>query len=213
MPIGFFPLLLNYGYGLVFILILLESAGFPLPGETMFVLAAAYAATGHLSIQGVILSAALGAIVGDMGGYWIGRGSGGAILARVSGRHYEKHLQRGRVFFGRYGPGAVFLARFVPVVRVVSANLAGITNMNFKTFSLFNAAGGIVWALLTGGAGYLFGNNLPQLEAILRRIGFGAAAGVGLVVFIIWVGRIIFNKRSPRCHNSGEEIERKPTIG
>jgi len=191
MHIGLSTLLSNYGYGLVFGLMLLESAGFPLPGETMFVLAAAYASSGHLSILGVILSAALGAIVGDMGGYWIGRRGGTVVLKRILGRHYEGHLIKGRAFFNKHGAWAVFLARFVPVMRVVGANMAGVTEMPFSKFTLFNAAGGVTWAITMGSLGYFFGNNLPYFEALLRRLGVGLLIAIGLIAAAIWISRQI----------------------
>jgi len=191
MLIELTSLLVIYGYSLVFILMLLESAGFPLPGETMLMLAAAFASSGRLSIQYVILSAALGAILGDMGGYWIGRRGGAAILKRILGRHYEAHLIKGRAFFDRYGAGAVFLARFVPVVRVVGANLAGMTEMPFSKFALFNVAGGMTWAVTMGSLGYFFGNNLPYFEALLSRLGVGLLIAIGLIAAAIWISRQI----------------------
>ena len=166
-------LLSTYGYGLVFGLILLESAGLPLPGETMLVMSAASAAGGHLSVFGVILSAALGAVIGDMGGYWIGRKGGSVIFKRILGSAYEEHLVKGQVFFNRYGAASVFLARFVPVVRVIAANMAGISAMRFQTFSFYNAAGGLAWSIVMGSIGYFFGSNLPFLELIMRRFGVG----------------------------------------
>ena len=182
-------LLAAYGYGLLFILILLESAGLPLPGETLLILAAAFASSGHLSILGVILSAVFGAILGDMGGYWIGRRGGPVPLKRILGRNYERHIAIGRTFFERYGACAVFLARFVPGIRVVGANLAGITNMPFSAFTLFNAAGGLTWAVAMGGLGYFFGNNLPYLESILRRLGVGVFIAICMIAFAVWLSR------------------------
>ena len=179
----------TYGYWLVFGLILLESLGFPLPGETMLIVAGAYAAAGHLSITGVILTGLVGAIVGDMGGYWIGRSGGAVLMARISGKHYEAHLQKGHAFFDRYGPPAVLFARFVPVVRVISANLAGMTNMRFGLFSLFDVLGGIAWAAVMGILGYVFGNNLPLLDRLLQRIGIGLAAIIAFLALAIWVAR------------------------
>lgn len=189
-------LLSTYGYGLVFGLILLESAGLPLPGETMLIIASASAASGHLSLFGVILSAALGAIIGDMGGYWIGRKGGAVIFKRILGIAYEEHLARGQAFFNRYGAASVFLARFVPVVRVIVANLAGISAMPFKTFSLYNAAGGIAWATMMGGVGYFFGSNLSFLESLMRRIGIGLVISIGILSFGIWIARLLNRNES-----------------
>jgi len=189
-------LLSTYGYGLVFGLILLESAGLPLPGETMLVIASASAASGHLSVFGVILSAALGAILGDMGGYWIGRKGGSVIFKRILGIAYEEHLIKGQAFFMRYGAASVFLARFVPVVRVIAANLAGISAMHFQTFSLYNAAGGLAWATVMGSIGYFFGSNLPFLESLMRRFGTGLVISIGILSFAIWAARMLVRNES-----------------
>jgi membrane protein DedA with SNARE-associated domain len=89
MLIALTGLVSTYGYWLVFGLILLEGFGFPLPGETMLIVAGAYAATGHLSIAGVILAGLLGAILGDVGGYWIGHSGGVALMDRILGSRYE----------------------------------------------------------------------------------------------------------------------------
>ncbi|MHB8778612.1 MAG: bifunctional DedA family/phosphatase PAP2 family protein [Anaerolineales bacterium] len=190
-------LLSTYGYGLVFGLILLESAGLPLPGETMLVIASASAANGHLlSVFGVILSAALGAIIGDMGGYWIGRKGGSVIIKRILGIAYEEHLAKGQAFFTRYGAASVFLARFVPVVRVIAANLAGISAMRFQTFSFYNAAGGLAWATVMGSIGYFFGSNLPLLESLMRRFGIGLVISIGILSFAIWIARLLIRNES-----------------
>ncbi len=196
MLTGLTSLLTTYGYILVFFLILLESAGLPLPGESLLILAAAFASSGHLSIFGVIISAVLGAILGDMGGYWIGRRGGPVVLRRILGSQYDEHLTRGRAFFERHGAWAVFLARFVPIVRVVGANLAGITEMPFSTFTLFNATGGLAWAVAMGSLGYIFGNNLPYLESLLRRLGAGVFIAVCTVALAIWVSRQMSNHKA-----------------
>ncbi len=189
MLIGLSTLLVTYGYALVFILILLESAGLPLPGESLLIVAAAIASSGRLSIFGVVLCATLGAILGDMGGYWIGRRGGAVLLKRILGRNYEGHISKGSSFFNRYGAWAVFLARFVPGVRVVGANLAGVTKMPFSTFTLFNAAGGLTWAVTMGSLGYFFGNNLPYLESILRKLGVGVFIVICIITIAIYASR------------------------
>ncbi len=189
-------LLSTYGYGLVFGLILLESAGLPLPGETMLVIASASAASGHLSMLGVILSATLGAIIGDMGGYWIGRKGGSVIFKRILGSAYEEHLVKGQAFFKRYGAASVFLARFVPVVRIIAANLAGISAMHFQTFSFYNAAGGLAWAIAMSSIGYFFGSNLPLLELLMRRFGIGLVISIGILSSAIWTVRLLIRNES-----------------
>jgi hypothetical protein len=83
----------------------------------------------------------------------------------------------------------VLFARFVPVVRVISANLAGMTNMRFGLFSLFDVLGGVAWAAVMGILGYVFGNNLPLLDRLLQRIGIGLAAIIAFLALAIWVAR------------------------
>ena len=98
-------LLETYGYLAVLLLVGLESLGIPLPGETALLTASAYAATGHLSIVGVIAAAAIGAVLGDAGGYWIGR-TGGLALVRRYGRLFridDAKLERAQNFFQRHG--------------------------------------------------------------------------------------------------------------
>src|SRR2546428_3982796 len=120
-------LVASYGYVVLFFLVGVESLGIPLPGETALVTAAALAALGHLSISAVIATAVAAAIIGDNGGYWIGR-EGGIGLVRRFGRvlHLnESHLQRAHTFFERHGPKTVFLRRFIALLRTWAAVLAG----------------------------------------------------------------------------------------
>jgi len=108
-------LLETYGYVAVLVLVGLESLGVPLPGETALLTASAYAAAGHLSIAGVIAAAAVGAVLGDAGAYWIGR-TGGLALVRRYGRLLrvdDAKLERAQKFFQRHGGKTVFLGRFV----------------------------------------------------------------------------------------------------
>jgi undecaprenyl-diphosphatase len=188
-------LLETYGYLGVLLLVGLESLGLPLPGETALLTASAYAAAGHLSIAGVIASAAVGAILGDAGAYWIGR-TGGLALVRRYGRLFridDARLERARRFFQRHGGKTVFLGRFVSLLRMLAALMAGVTRMPYGRFAAFNVAGGICWSLLFGGLGYAFGRSLPQLEHDVGQagalIGLLAALAVVVMVAVRWVAR------------------------
>src|SRR5262245_34473820 len=166
-----FGLIAAFGYGMVFLVVMAESAGLPVPGETSLLLASAFAATGRLHIAGVIAAAALGAIVGDTSGYWIGRRYGIPLLRRYGRlvRFDEAKLSNAEAFFGRHGEKTVFLGRFVPVGRIFSAVLAGVGRMRYPRFLLWNATGGLVWAILMGTLGYVFGHNLPLIEQVVGR--------------------------------------------
>jgi membrane protein DedA with SNARE-associated domain len=182
-------LLATYGYLAVFIFVGVESLGVPVPGETMLVTAAIYAGTtGRLSIFWVIVASSAGAIVGDNIGYAIGRTGGYRLLKRY-GRYIrldENRLRLGQYLFRRQGPKVVFFGRFVSVLRIFAAFLAGVNRMHWRLFLVFNAAGGIVWSTIYGVAAFLLGKQLLQLSG---RVDFvlvivGVAAIITVIVFL-----------------------------
>jgi membrane protein DedA with SNARE-associated domain len=176
-------LLSTYGYAVVFLIVGAESLGIPLPGETTLTLAAIYAGSTHrLNIVGVVAAAAAGAILGDNIGYLIGRFGGYRLLRRYG--HYvrvgEHRLKIGRYLFDRHGGKVVFFGRFVSILRVTAAWLAGISHMPWWRFLFWNAAGGIVWATAFGLLAYYAGRAVA--EAINK---YGLYAGIALVVLIV----------------------------
>ena len=174
----------SYGYGIVFLFVAIESLGVPLPGETVLVTAGALAALGHMSIWWVIATAALGGIIGDATGYWIGR-LGGVALVKRYGRvvHFDDaKLARVHGFFTRHGAKTVFFGRFIALLRTWAALLAGTAEMPYAVFTLYNVMGGITWATLFGTLGYVFGRSLPLLE---RYIGQASLAVVLLVALVV----------------------------
>jgi len=156
-------LISHYGYAAIAGVVGLESMGLPLPGETMLVVSAIYAGThSDLHIAGVIGAAALGAILGDNVGYWLGREFGYPLLLRY-GRYVglaETRIKLGQYLFLRHGGKVVFFGRFIALLRVLAAFLAGVNRMEWKTFLAANAAGGVLWSLVYGLGAYLFGAAL-----------------------------------------------------
>jgi membrane protein DedA with SNARE-associated domain/membrane-associated phospholipid phosphatase len=188
-------LLETYGYLAVLLLVGLESLGIPLPGETALLTASAYAAAGHLSIVGVIAAAATGAVLGDAGAYWIGR-TGGLALVRRYGRFLrvdDAKLERAQDFFRRHGGKTVFFGRFVSLLRMLAALLAGVTRMPYSRFTVYNATGGICWALLFGSLGYAFGRQLPQLAHAVGQAGALLVLLAALLVALVLAGRWVVN--------------------
>ena len=177
----------NYGLYFLFGIVCLESAGLWLPGETALIAAGVYAAKGHLSIAGVIVVAALGAIIGDNIGYWAGREGGRRLLYRyaVLRRFADRVLPPAERFFERHGGKAVFLARFFGGVRVTGAWMAGITRMTWWRFLFWNALGGIVWAVAVSLIAFFAGR--AAADAIARYGVYAAIAGGLLVVAAIAV--------------------------
>src|SRR6266699_1568184 len=180
-------LVASYGYVVLFFLVGLESLGLPLPGETALVTAAAFAALGHLSIYGVVATAVAAAVIGDNGGYWIGR-KGSIALVRRYGRFLhlnEAHLERARHFFARHGPPTVFVGRFIALLRTWTAVLAGAARMPYGRFMLYTALGAVCWAGVVSALGYLFGRNLPRLEHYMGQASLAGALLVALIVGLV----------------------------
>jgi membrane protein DedA with SNARE-associated domain len=181
----------SLGYALPAI-IGLESMGVPSPGETALVLAAVLASQHKLNIVLVIVIASASAIVGDNIGYLLGRKIGRDVLAARGPLHKYRAqaLVAGDRFFARHGDKAVFFARWVALVRVAAAWLAGINHMRFPHFFFWNALGGITWATTFGLAGYFGGNAAAKLITNYGLI----LLGVFIVVAVIWL--VIRTRRS-----------------
>lgn len=170
----------HLGYLALFGLIAAESAGAPLPGETALIASGVLASQGQLSIETVIVLAALAAIIGDNVGYVIGRTGGRALLERpgLGERHRRALLRHGQPFFERHGAKAVFLGRWFAGLRIAAAWLAGINHMHWATFGFWNALGGIAWAVTVGLAAYALG---PTAERLFQTVGL---AGVALALAV-----------------------------
>ena len=165
----------QYGYFAVFVVVALESAGVPLPGETALVSAAVFAAGGGLNIELVIAVAALAAILGDNCGYWVGREFGFPLVYRYGPllRIDEGKLKVAQYLFRRHGGKIVFFGRFVAILRTFAAFLSGVNRLPWPRFLVFNALGGIVWASLFGLGGYFLG---VAFETYARPVGLAALA-------------------------------------
>ncbi|HEY2631693.1 MAG TPA: DedA family protein [Solirubrobacteraceae bacterium] len=170
----------NFGYPLLFLVVMAESSGVPVPGETGLIAAAIAASQGKLQIELVIAIATLAAIVGDNIGYQIGR-KGGRWLLERPGRFQNQRRQvlvTGEPFFERHGPKAVFFGRFLLGLRVWASWLAGATHMRWRSFFLWNAIGGICWAIAIGLLAYFLGKAAGNA---IQTFGFFGLAAVLLV--------------------------------
>jgi membrane protein DedA with SNARE-associated domain len=179
----------TYGYWAVFVVVALESLGIPLPGETILIAAGTYAGHTHkLSPWGIFAAAAAGAIIGDNIGYWIGDKGGYRLLRRYG--HYvrfdESKMKIGRYIFDRHGAKVVFFGRFVSILRTYAAFLAGTNRMHWRTFLVFNAAGGIVWSAIYTFAAYAVGNTLRNVSGTLNII-LGIVAAIAIIITILLI--------------------------
>jgi membrane protein DedA with SNARE-associated domain len=184
-----YELINAYGLWVLFIGITLECIGIPMPGETMLVSVALYAGSTHrVAIGSIMLVAATAATLGGVIGYITGRWIGLRLLIRY-GKYVgldEPRLKVGQYLFLRHGGKIVFFGRFVDLLRILAAALAGANRMNWPYFLFMNALGGICWALLLGGGAYFFGEQMKRVvgpvQLLLLIAGIGLAAG-GIIFF------------------------------
>ncbi len=190
----------HYGLIALFLIVMLESGGVPLPGETALVTAGVFASRGELDIIEVIAVAATAAILGDNVGYWAGRTGGRKLLERskLLSRWTEGVLPWAEGFFHRHGAKTIFIGRFFSVLRVTVAWMAGISRMPWLKFLAWNAAGGICWAALVGLVAYYLGQ--AAADAISR---YGLIGGLVLVVLaaLALVGFHFWKKRLLRAES------------
>ena len=177
----------QHGLPLLFVVVMLESFGIPLPGETALIAFGVLAAGGHYSIGWVIAIAAAAAIVGDNLGYLlIGRLGGRALFQRWGWlRSYaERVLPRVERIMARHGGKTVFFGRFIAILRFTAAWVAGLGRMQWWKFLFWNAAGGIAWAATVGLVAFWAGKAAADA---IQRYGIFAAAGVAALALIAWL--------------------------
>jgi membrane protein DedA with SNARE-associated domain len=176
MLASIFTVTASAGYPVLFALVMAESGGVPLPGETALITAAALAGQGKLSIPLVIGIAAAAAIIGDNLGYLFARRYGPGLLQRPGPflAHRRVVLESGRPFFARHGAKAVFFGRWILGLRTWTSWLAGASGMSWKPFATWNAAGGITWATTVGLVGYLIGQSTSGVFTIFGIVGLSA---------------------------------------
>jgi membrane-associated protein len=186
----------NLGYPTLVLLIMLESGGVPLPGETALITAAVLPSQHRLQIALVIALAAAAAILGDNAGYLIGRKGGRWLLLRPGpfAHHRARVLEVGEPFFARHGAKAVFLGRWILGLRTWASWLAGASHMPWRSFSLWNAAGGISWATTIGLVAYYAGHTATGTIAL-----FGA---MGLTSTLALPGVLLARQRRRRGHQA-----------
>jgi membrane-associated protein len=184
----------NLGY-LLPAIIGLESMGIPSPGETALVAGAVLASQGKLQIWLVIVIGIASAIIGDNIGYLLGRRLGREVLVAPGPFHHRRVMLigYGDRFFRRHGPKAVFLARWLALVRFAAAWLAGINRMPLKLFFFWNALGGITWGITYGLVGYYGGHAAAN---VLARAG---VVGAVILVVIVVVGLVALRVRERRA--------------
>ncbi len=192
----------HYGYWTVLFGLLLESAGVPLPGETILILATLQAGTRHqMNVLYVAVIAVAAATMGDNLGFLLGCKGGRPLLDRY--RHVFRiepaTIRRGEELIERHGAVAIFFARFIAALRVLAGPLAGILRMRWRQFFLFNALGAMAWVATIVTLAYFFG---PSLESALKHASWTIFALLAVAVGLYWWR---YRRRGGRAQNRGEE--------
>ena len=184
----------DYGVAVIFVVLMLESFGFPLPGETLLVGAAVLAGRGTVSLPALALAAWAGAVCGDNIGYFIGRRFGHRVIVRFGGRIglTEERMAKVEAAFARYGAITVAFARFFNVLRQLNGIVAGSLEMGRWKFLLFNALGGALWVGVWVSAGYYFGLHGKDVAALAHELGY---AGLARLVVIAAAAYFYFRRR------------------
>ena len=196
-------LIATYGLIVVAVIVGLESMGLPLPGERVLVAAALYTSQHEHNIAGVVAAAAMGAIVGDNIGYWIGREFGYRLLLRYGaaiGLSASK-IKLGQYLFLRHGGKVAFFGRLVAVLRMLAALLAGVNRMDWGRFLLANAAGSMLWASVVGFGAYAFGRTV-----------LGVSGPIGIALLAISLVVIIAGLLFVRSHEAEFEARAQEAL-
>ncbi|WP_317634076.1 DedA family protein [Kitasatospora sp. DSM 101779] len=191
------PLLDDYGYLAVGLLVLLDNCGIPVPGQTVLVLAAVYAGTGRMSIAGVVAVAFTAAVVGNSLGYLIGRTGGHAFVHRW-GRYVwltPARMAHAEGFFRRNGVKVVVVARFVDVLRQTNGIIAGTTDMAWRRFLPANVVGAALWVGVWAALGYALGTDIGTLYEQALRYQIYLLAGIGVLAAAIGLRTYLRRRR------------------
>lgn len=179
----------QWGYWTVPVVLLLENAGVPVPGETVLLFASFLAYDeGNLRLPYLILLGIAACTVGDNLGYLIGRRGGRPLLDRYQHifRIRDRTIRRGERLFERHGHIAIFFARFIFGLRIIAGPLAGVLRMPWRQFVLFNFLGAAVWVTAVSLAGYFFGSEWDTLVHVMGRVNLIIVILALAVVVFVW---------------------------
>ncbi len=176
--------------------------GFILPGETAVVFGGVLASFHHVSLIGILVLVVICAIAGDSVGYEVGRRFGPALLRRLPSRP-RRAAEKGRGFLQRRGGPAVFLGRFTAVFRAVIPGVAGVSHLRYRTFLLWNAAGGLCWGTAFTFAGYFAGKSYSRVISVAGRASTVIIVLVVVALAALWIRRTVLERRELRAENEG----------
>ena len=211
--------LIRHGYAVLFVWVLLEQGGLPIPSVPFLLAAGALAATGRMNLAFVLGSAVIASLVSDVSWYGLGRRRGMGILhllCRIS-LEPDSCVRQTENLFSRRGSSALLVAKFIPGLSTVAPPLAGITRMPLARFVLFDGLGALLWIGVFVALGVLFGEQLEGLATLLATMGTWLLAilGGGLGAYLLWkfLARQLFLRRLRVARITPEDLKRKIESG
>ncbi len=196
MPIAL-EFLVHYGYVILFLWVLVEQLGAPIPSMPLLLTAGTLTATHRLNLSLVVLSILLGSIVADSLWYFMGKRFGGAVVRLVCRLSMESTtcVRRTENYFSRHGAAALLLAKFIPGLGTVAAPIAGQTGMPYRVFALYDLGGILIWSLTVTLAGRFFGDVLKRNPGALAWVGHFAGVLFVLAILGFLIARIVKQQR------------------
>lgn len=201
----------DHGYLTVFLALMVENAGIPVPGETVLLFASFLAYDeGSMRLGWIIGIGIVACTLGDNIGYWIGRRGGRPLLEKYQKvfKISDRSIARGEGLFERFGSVTIFFARFVFGMRIIAGPLAGVLRMRWPRFALFNFLGAALWVSVISTIGYLFGEHWNRLIQFIGR--------ANLILFVIAIGvatialRRYFEREKRKTTEEEKEHEEVP---
>jgi membrane protein DedA with SNARE-associated domain len=204
----------HYGLWAILVLVLVEDFGIPLPGETVLIAGAIFAGSGHLNVVAVGLTGFAAAVVGDNIGYAIGR-FGGRALADRWGKYVfltPKRLDSAEAFFERHGSKIIVIARFVEGLRQANGIIAGIAEMHWLRFLIFNAIGAALWVGTWVCVGYFAGQHISTIYTDITNYSLYAAI-VAVVIIAAGITVRVRKRRREKADELAAEANEAPGPG
>lgn len=183
----------DFGYIGIFLMLFAESGivfGFFFPGDSLLFTAGLLASQGHLNILVLIFISVLAAISGNSAGYYTGKKIGPALFDKKNSFWFSKRrVEEAHAFFEKEGGQSLILARFIPAVRTFVPIIAGVAQMRYKTFLIFNALGGLLWGIMVPVLGYTLGKKVPNIDKYLLPIVLVIIAVSALPIVLTYLKR------------------------
>ncbi len=167
-------IIMAFGLIGVILIVFAESGlffGFFLPGDSLLFTAGFLASQGLLPLPMLLIGTFIAAVLGDTVGYWFGKKTGPALFSKEDSLFFKKrYIEKARVFYEIHGKKTIILARFMPIIRTFAPIVAGIGEMKYRTFLIYNIVGGFIWSFGLTLLGYFLGRIIPSADKYLLPI-------------------------------------------